>query len=104
MRAFQKWLRWRFVLLLAALTPPCRQITQIASHGYEQPLGWAMRVRLRLHLMICTACDRYLRQLEVLHRAARLSGEKPLDHPSPARLSTEAKNRLKARLKRIEPS
>lgn len=104
MKGFWKWLRWRFVLWLAALTPPCRQITRIASHGYEQPLGFTMRVRLRLHLMICAACDRYIRQLEVLHRAAGLSGEKPVAHPSRARLSTEAKDRLKARLLRNDPS
>jgi hypothetical protein len=104
MRALKKWLRWRFVLLLAALTPPCRRITRMASQGYEQPLGMGMRVRLRLHLLICTACERYVRQLEVLHRAARCSGEKPADLHSSARLSPEARDRLKARLIRIDPS
>lgn len=104
MNALKKWLRWRFVLLLAALTPPCRQITRTVSRGYEQPLGIAMRVRLRLHLLICTACERYARQLELLHRAASRSGEKQAENPIPARLSSEAKDRLKARLIRIDPS
>jgi hypothetical protein len=104
MRAFQKWLWWRFVLLLAALTPPCRQITRTVSRGYEQPLGIAMRIRLRLHLLICTACERYARQLELLHRAASLSGERPAENPSHAHLSAESKDRLKARLIRIDRS
>lgn len=100
----KRWLRWRFVLLLAALTPPCRQITKIASRRYEQPLGITTRVRLRLHLLVCAACERYVRQLEFLHHAARLSVEKPAENPVPARLSSEAKDRLKARLLRIDPS
>ena len=99
MKPLLKWLRWRVVLLLAALTPPCRQITRLASRDYEQPLGPWTRLSLRVHLKICGACERYLRQLDVLHQAAGQLGGTIPDHGHGARLAAEAKERFKARLR-----
>ena len=76
MKTLLKWLRWRVILLFAALTPPCRQIVRLASRSYEQPLGPWTRLSLRMHLGICRACERYLRQLDLLHAAAQQSGDK----------------------------
>lgn len=99
MTALLKWLRWRVILLFAALTPPCRQIVRLASSRYEQPLGPWTRLRLRVHLGICRACERYLHQLDVLHEAARQSGENNSDCRHGVRMGDEAKVRLKSRLR-----
>ncbi|HAB14933.1 MAG TPA: zf-HC2 domain-containing protein [Verrucomicrobiota bacterium] len=98
MSGLVKWLKWRGVVLLAALTPPCRQIAQLASRAYERPLSPWTRFRLRMHLRICAACERYLRQLEILHQAAGSMGEKPPTAAN-ARLAADAKDRLKRRLR-----
>lgn len=99
MKPLLKWLKWRWIILLAALTPPCRQVARLASRGDEQPLNPWTRLRLRVHLKICDACERYLRQLDVLHEAAGRLGETIPGRGHGVRLATEAKERLKARLR-----
>lgn len=92
-----KWLRWRGMVLLSALTPPCRQIAQLASRTDAQPLSPWARLRVRVHLGICKACERYLRQLDFLREAAAKLEE---NLPSEANhtLAADAKDRLKQRL------
>lgn len=99
MNGLFKRLKWRWILFLAALTPPCRQVARLASRGYESPLGPWMRLRLNVHLRICDACERYLRQLDVLHEAAGRLGEQIPERGHSARMAAEAKERLKARLR-----
>ncbi len=99
MKVLFKRLRWSWILLLAALTPPCRQVARLASRGYESPPGPWMRLRIHMHLKICDACERYLRQLDVLHEAAARLGEKIPERGYSTRLAAEAKERLKARLR-----
>jgi hypothetical protein len=103
MKPVAKWLRWRWILLLAALTPPCRQIAQLASHGYEKPPDRWTRLRIRVHLQICDACARYLGQLDLLSRAAGQLGEHIPDLGRDGQFATEAKERLKARLRCERP-
>ncbi len=98
MNGLLKTLRWRWILVLAALTPPCRRIVQQASGAREEPLSAYDGFRLRVHLVICTACRRYLRQLDFLREASARSDE---DVPAAARgrLADGAKERLKHRLR-----
>ena len=93
-----KSLRWRWILTLAALTPTCRRIVEQASRAHEGPSSAYDGFRLRVHLGICTACRRYLRQLDFLHEACARSDE---DFPATAgaRLADVAKERLKQRLR-----
>lgn len=99
MKRFLKWLKWRWIVVLAALTPPCRQIARLASRSHESPLRPWTRLRLRVHLKICDACERYLRQLDVLHEAAGQLGEKVPERGHSVRLAAEAKERLRNRLR-----
>lgn len=92
------WLRWRGILLLAALTPTCRQIVRLASLDGDRPLGRWARLRLLLHLQICRGCERYRRQMEFLRLAAAGSAGR-FPHPVRETLSPEAKNRIKRRLR-----
>lgn len=98
MKASLKWLRWRGILLLAALTPTCRQIVQLASLDRERPLMPWTRMRLQVHLRICRGCERYLRQMDFLRAAAAESTGRPTA-VSRGHLPPEAKNRLKRRLR-----
>ena len=98
MRGLLKTLRWRWILALAALTPPCRRIAQQASLAHEHPLSAYDRFRIWAHLGICTACRRYLRQIDVLREASARSDEN-IPAAIRARLAEDAKERLKQRLR-----
>lgn len=41
----------------------CRHTTELASDHLEGALGGMVRLRFRLHLLICGNCRRYLRQI-----------------------------------------
>jgi hypothetical protein len=47
----------------------CREATHLVLQGEDQPLGWADRLRLRMHLAICAACPRFVRQVALMRRA-----------------------------------
>lgn len=47
----------------------CRQATHLVLQGEERPLAWADRLRLRLHMAICDACPRFVRQVAVMRQA-----------------------------------
>lgn len=47
----------------------CRQSTHLVLQGEERPLPWADRLRLRLHMVICNACPRFVRQVALMRQA-----------------------------------
>lgn len=49
----------------------CFGATRLLSDAKERPLGSSERMALRLHLLMCSACRRFGRQVDVLRRAAR---------------------------------
>jgi len=44
----------------------CRDTTRLLSDAQDQPLPFGKRLGLRLHLMMCHLCRRYIRQLRLL--------------------------------------
>lgn len=61
----------------------CRQATHLLLQAEDQPLGWSDRLHLRLHLAICKACPRFVRQVAFMRvamgrwRAYREEGDGP---------------------------
>ncbi|MGM9486437.1 zf-HC2 domain-containing protein [Ideonella sp. YS5] len=47
----------------------CREATHLVLQGEDQPLSWADRLRLRMHLAICVACPRFVRQVALMRQA-----------------------------------
>jgi hypothetical protein len=47
----------------------CRQATQLALRGEDTRLAWPDRLRLRMHLAVCKACPRFMRQLGLMRQA-----------------------------------
>jgi hypothetical protein len=47
----------------------CREATHLVLQGEDQPLAWADRLRLRMHLAICVACPRFVRQVALMRQA-----------------------------------
>lgn len=46
----------------------CREVTEVCSQEMERPLGLAEQVSLRTHLMMCTGCSNYRKQLKTLRK------------------------------------
>ncbi len=56
---------------------PCRSAHRLISAGMDRPLGLGERLRLRLHLSMCTMCSRVDRQVHLLRDALRGAGNDP---------------------------
>lgn len=49
----------------------CKEASRLVSRGEDAALSYWQRVRLRLHLSICTACARFEQQIHFLRVAMR---------------------------------
>jgi hypothetical protein len=64
----------------------------------DKKLSLATRIKLRIHYLMCSFCERYAKQLKYMRAAAREFPEK-IGEVSDAKLPTEAKERLKEALR-----
>ena len=48
----------------------CREITELCSRELEQPLPLRERIALHTHLMMCSGCSNFRRQMSSLRDAA----------------------------------
>jgi predicted anti-sigma-YlaC factor YlaD len=46
----------------------CKQVTRLVSQGLDRDLGFAERVKLRVHLAICNGCTNFSRQVAFLRQ------------------------------------
>ena len=83
--------------LLARLTPPCKDITRLASESMDRKLPLLMRVKIQLHLLICEGCRRYAEQLQTVRNKLRslARGMEGESGSSGSARSQEARARLK---------
>jgi hypothetical protein len=52
----------------------CKQATELMSQEQDRRLSLAEHFGLRLHVLICSACTNYRRQMAVLRDACRRFG------------------------------
>ena len=75
----------------------CRKATQLISQGMDRPLTRTEKLSLRWHLLLCTACKRYRRQLllvrVVMRRFADWMDESTMSPD--LRLSPDARDRIR---------
>src|SRR6266700_2862767 len=93
----RSWLQLQIVLLICRFTPTCPEVVRILSLGMDKDLALAMRIKLRIHYLICSFCERYKKQLEYMRTVSREFPEK-IGEVSSETLPAEAKERLKAAL------
>jgi hypothetical protein len=73
------------------------------SESLERRLGLLEHLELKLHLMVCAWCARYLKQLKFLRQLGRQrTFAAAADTASPVALSTEARQRIGRSLKDVE--
>lgn len=64
----------------------CKQASQLVSERQDRMLNWRERLALRLHLWICTNCQRFERQLTYIKQAlhtGRQAGQLPIEKTLP---------------------
>jgi len=90
-------LKTRFVVWVWHHTPTCAEMSRLTSRALEQPLTLKMRLKMRLHFVICAWCRRYFEQINFLHQyAPKLEMQL---NPLPAHgMSGEAKQRILQRI------
>ena len=65
----------------------------VMSESLERRLGLVERTKLRLHLLVCAWCARYLKQIKLLRQA--VSQRDSADNSaSPLKLTDEARQRI----------
>jgi hypothetical protein len=95
--ARRNWFQTELVIFIGKHTPKCREMVQILSKSMDEPMPWMMRIKKRLHFLICCWCQRYEEQLHYLRKTA---AEYP-DHvpPSSGNVPADLKERWKEALR-----
>ena len=84
---------------------PCDEMVALMSESLERRLSAAEAIKLRLHLLVCAWCARYLKQLKFLRRILRLDRHAHSEESlSATSLSPEARERILTALARKESS
>jgi hypothetical protein len=71
----------------------CKQASQLISQSLDHPLSWYELMQLRLHLMMCGACNRFRKQLNVLRVGLRKIRAN-IENDSAIQLPLDAKARI----------
>ena len=88
----------QIVLLICRFTPTCPEVVRILSVGMDNKLSLMMRLKLRIHYLMCSFCERYMKQLKYIRQVSREFPEK-VGEVSDASLPADAKERMKAVLR-----
>lgn len=55
----------------AGLMSTCKEVHRLVSEGLDRDLSLVERARMRVHLMICDACQNFSGQMKLIRRAMR---------------------------------
>src|SRR5205809_5631107 len=94
----RNWFQLQIVLLICRFTPTCPEVTRILSLGMDKELPLTMRIKLRIHYLMCSFCERYAKQLKYIRQVSREFPDK-IGEVSDASLSADAKEQIKAALR-----
>src|ERR1043166_5155953 len=86
-------LKTRWVVWVWNHTPNCAEMSKLASQGIDRKLPLSLRLKMRLHFVICAWCRRYSKQLQFLRKAAPRLDQRLGELPSRG-LSTGARRRI----------
>jgi hypothetical protein len=75
----------------------CEEAAKLISQSLDRPLPVRQRIGLRLHLLMCRVCPRFLRQMRVLRKTATRYPEK-VETDETRKLSEEAREKIRRKL------
>jgi hypothetical protein len=87
------------VLLICRFTPTCPEVIRILSLGMDKDLSLITRLKLRIHYLMCSFCQRYAKQLKYIRTVAHEFPDK-IGEISEAKLPADAKERMKTALRK----
>lgn len=96
-------LRREFNRFLLRRLPPCKEIAMLISQSLDRRLGLRERLVLRLHLVACRPCERYLQQSEFLSSAINVMNDDEKEALYEGALSASARERIKSALRSAAP-
>ncbi|HVI81448.1 MAG TPA: hypothetical protein VM717_01775 [Chthoniobacterales bacterium] len=99
--ARRNWWQTKLVIFIGKHTPKCRDMVRILSQSMDKPMPLSMRIKKRIHYLICCWCQRYEEQLLYMRKTALRFAEHA-DEASAVPVSGEIKERWKQAL-RAEP-
>lgn len=76
----------------------CKEVTELVSQSIERRLSLIEWMQLRMHLLACTACSRFTRQMKFMHAAARDYARRGLLAAQEWTLSPSARERIRTAL------
>jgi len=82
--------------IFRVLSPTCQQAVRLQSEALDRPLPRLQRLGLRIHLVLCSWCARYGKQIQFLRAAAQRREHE--DSAPGSTLSAEARERIKRAL------
>jgi hypothetical protein len=94
----RSWIQLQIVLLICRFTPTCPEVVRILSQGMEKRLSLMMRIKLRIHYLMCSFCERYMKQLKYIREVSREFPDK-IGEISDESLTADAKERMKAAMR-----
>jgi anti-sigma factor ChrR (cupin superfamily) len=71
----------------------CRDVVTLATEYAEGRLPWTARLQMRLHLLMCAFCRRYLKQMDLTKLLLGRLGKTPERPDIPPSLREAFKNR-----------
>lgn len=80
----------------------CREAARLRGLAAVESLSPTEAVRLRIHLLLCTACRQLARQISFVRKTLRTFAERVSADPS-VTLDEATKARLRERLRQAEP-
>lgn len=83
---------------LAQRLPTCKEVTRMASDAMERKLSLRQRIDFKLHLLICSLCMRYVKQLEMMREIAHQHPEKS-EAAAATKLPPASRERMKQALR-----
>jgi len=95
--ARRNWWQTMLVKFIGKYTPKCREMVRILSQSMDEPMPLIMRIKKRIHFLICCWCQRYEEHLHYIRDTASRFPEHA-DEASGATFPSEAKERIKQKL------
>ena len=77
----------------------CKEASRLISEMKDHDVTWRQRLSLRFHLLMCSMCRMYQRNLEMLSNISRNAGNLTLSREASTEcLTSSARQRMKDKL------
>lgn len=96
-QSFSQKLKQNLIEFLARRLPACDVVTKLFSASLDRPTTIRERVTMRLHLLTCEACRRYLAQIQQMREF--FQPHESVDSEKQNEISADARERIRAAIK-----